>query len=124
MFVRLRGLRWALDDPQAGVGEDRVKGVGELAATVADQELQLRHIRAGVDIHEEVTSGLDRPRPAAARGGLTPGSLKDVPDGRSRDRVAKAGQFTVDAPVAPAMRKMRALTAAEVGGRPRRRRLL
>jgi hypothetical protein len=52
--VRLRGLRWALDDAQAGVGEDRVEGVGELAAAVADQELQLR--RVGVD--EEVAGSL------------------------------------------------------------------
>jgi hypothetical protein len=55
--VRLRSLRWALDDAQSGVGENRVEGLGELAAAVADQELQLR--RVGVD--EEGAGGLGGP---------------------------------------------------------------
>ncbi|MEV4016803.1 hypothetical protein AB0J35_40540 [Nonomuraea angiospora] len=171
MCVRFRGLRWALDDAQAGVGEDRVEGIGELAATVADQELQLPHVGAGVGVHEEVTGGLGGPRasgvggdaeqvgptaavfehdqgvqafevdgvdgddvlglggqellprrPAAARSGVNLGLMEDVPHGRSRDLVAEAGLFTVDASVA--MRRIRALIAAAVGGRPGRRRLL
>jgi hypothetical protein len=37
--VRFRNLGRAFEDAQAGVGEDGVEGVGELAAAVADQEL-------------------------------------------------------------------------------------
>lgn len=40
-------------------------------------------------------------RPATARSGVDPGPVQDVPHGRGGDFVAEAGQFTVDAPVAP-----------------------
>jgi hypothetical protein len=39
--------------------------------------------------------------PGAARGGVDPGLVQDVPDGRGGDLVAEAGKFTVDASVAP-----------------------
>jgi hypothetical protein len=42
---------------QAGVGEDGVEGVGELAAAVADQEC----VALGVGVHEEVAGGLGGP---------------------------------------------------------------
>jgi hypothetical protein len=35
-------------------------------------------------------------RPAAARSGVDPGPVQDIPYGRSRDLVAETGQFTMD----------------------------
>ncbi|MEV4890594.1 hypothetical protein AB0K48_14490 [Nonomuraea sp. NPDC055795] len=55
--LALGDLWRALEDAQARVGEYRVEGIGELAGTVADQELDVR--RFGV--HEEVAGGLGGP---------------------------------------------------------------
>lgn len=55
--VGFGGLWRTLEDAQARVGEDRVEGFGELAGTVADQELGVRR----VGVHEEVAGGLGGP---------------------------------------------------------------
>ena len=39
--VRSRASGWDLADGDAGVGQDGVEGVGELAGPVADQDLEL-----------------------------------------------------------------------------------
>ncbi len=55
--VGFRGLWRTLEAAQARVGEYRVEGFGELAGTVADQELDVRR----VGVHEEVAGSLGGP---------------------------------------------------------------
>jgi hypothetical protein len=55
----LSGRGRALEDAQAGVGEDDVEAVGEPAAAVADQELAALGVHVGV--YEEVAGGLGGP---------------------------------------------------------------
>ena len=57
LFYTAVALWRALEDAQARVGEDRVEGNGELAGTVADQELDV----CRVGVHEEVADGLGGP---------------------------------------------------------------
>ena len=64
--VRLRGLRRAGQDPDALRGEHGIEGAGELARAVPDQELHRGYSLA--QVHQEVASGLRRPRAVRVRG--------------------------------------------------------
>ena len=64
--VRPGCLRRAAEDPDALRGEHRIKGAGELASPVPDQELDRG--RAVAEIHQEVASCLRSPRAIGVRG--------------------------------------------------------
>jgi hypothetical protein len=59
--VRARASGRDLHGPDAGVGQDRVEGVGELAGAVADQEPEVGG--AVAEVHQEVADLPRRPRP-------------------------------------------------------------
>jgi len=68
--VRLRRPWRCSDRGDAGAGEDRVEGSGELAGAVADQELEPVIL---AESHHQVAGGLGGPR--AGRGGGDPGEM-------------------------------------------------
>jgi hypothetical protein len=59
--VGLRAARRVLADRDAGVGEHGVEGVGELARSVPDEDLEL--VGASFEVHEQVSGLLGGPRP-------------------------------------------------------------
>jgi hypothetical protein len=65
--VRFRGLRWILDGALSGVGEDRVEGLGELAAAVGDYR-EFSMPRAVVVTFRDVGGNKPGSRTAGARG--------------------------------------------------------
>jgi hypothetical protein len=64
--VRARTPGRNLDGFDAGAGQDRVKGRGELPSTVADEESEVRGVVA--EVHQQVADLLGGPRPARVGG--------------------------------------------------------
>src|SRR5919107_2870238 len=59
--VRPRRSHWRADGADVGAGEHGVKGGGELAVTIADQESELGSSVA--EVHDQVVGLLGDPRP-------------------------------------------------------------
>ena len=64
--IRARAPGRDLHGLDAGAGQDRVEGCGELPGPVADQEPEVRG--PITEIHQEITDLLHRPRPVRVRG--------------------------------------------------------
>ena len=104
MGVRARAPGRDLDRFDAGTGQDRVEGFGELPGPVADQEPEA--CGAVAEIHQEIADLLGGPRPVRGRG--DPGDVD----------VAAAGFH--DEQAMQALESHRAVHVEEVDGKHRR----